>query len=152
MEGARLEAWGSAHSGRSLLFLLIPQSSWPQRKGRPSLTSLTTPRSHVDPRRWQSLGGLQRMLPAASIFSFLLHRNMNLLSEKTFNYHFGNQLRVKKPQGRRRTYLCYKLKLPNETLVKGYFINKVPSGPPGSRAGGADPVLCAGQTPTRRWV
>nr|ASK05279.1 apolipoprotein B mRNA editing enzyme catalytic polypeptide-like 3Z2Bd-Z3 [Pteropus vampyrus] len=51
-------------------------------------------------------------------------RNMNLLSEKTFNYHFGNQLRVKKPQGRRRTYLCYKLKLPNETLVKGYFINK----------------------------
>ncbi|XP_023391691.1 DNA dC-_dU-editing enzyme APOBEC-3H isoform X2 [Pteropus vampyrus] len=50
--------------------------------------------------------------------------NMNLLSEKTFNYHFGNQLRVKKPQGRRRTYLCYKLKLPNETLVKGYFINK----------------------------
>lgn len=101
-------------------------------------------------RAW---GGLQRMLPASSIFSFLLHRNtMSLLSEITFNYHFGNQRRLKEPQGRRKTYLCYKLKLLDETLDKGYFTKKVPSGPPGSRAGGADPVRCAGQTPTHRWA
>nr|WGO51566.1 apolipoprotein B mRNA editing enzyme catalytic polypeptide-like 3Z2c-Z3 [Rousettus aegyptiacus] len=54
----------------------------------------------------------------------ILRNTMSPLSEQTFNYQFGNQRRVKEPQGRRKTYLCYKLKLLNETLDKGYFMEK----------------------------
>lgn len=62
---------------------------------------------------------------------------MSLLPEEIFYYQFGNQPRVSEPKGRRKTYLCYKLKLLDVTLEQGYFKNKVPGGLPGRRAGGA---------------
>lgn len=71
---------------------------------------------------------------------------MDLLPAETFYYHFGNQRWVKEPNGWRKTYLCYKLKLLDETLDQGYFNNKVPGGLPGLRAGGAKHVQSAGKT------
>ncbi|XP_066217365.1 DNA dC-_dU-editing enzyme APOBEC-3H-like isoform X2 [Saccopteryx leptura] len=66
------------------------------------------------------------MLSATSIFSFPLYRNtMNLLSEDKFRYQFGNESKVPKPQGRRKTYLCYQLKHPDgSTLDQGCVKNK----------------------------
>ncbi|KAF6338791.1 apolipoprotein B mRNA editing enzyme catalytic subunit 3H [Rhinolophus ferrumequinum] len=49
---------------------------------------------------------------------------MSLLPEEIFYYQFGNQPQVREPKGRRKTYLCYKLKLLDETLDQGYFKNK----------------------------
>ncbi|XP_019516121.1 PREDICTED: DNA dC-_dU-editing enzyme APOBEC-3H [Hipposideros armiger] len=49
---------------------------------------------------------------------------MSLLPAETFYYQFGNQPRVKEPRGRRETYLCYKLKLLDETLDQGCFKNQ----------------------------
>lgn len=81
------------------------------------------------------------------MFSFLLCRNtMNLLTENTFCYQFGNQHKVKEPNGRRKTYLCYQLKLPDgPTLNKDYTKNKVPSRLPRHRAGGLTPSTVQGE-------
>lgn len=90
------------------------------------------------------------MLSASSMFSFLLCRNtMNLLTENTFCYQFGNQHKVKEPNGRRKTYLCYQLKLPDgPTLNRDCIKNKVPSRLPGRRAGGLTPAIVQGNTET----
>nr|BCO11000.1 apolipoprotein B mRNA editing enzyme catalytic polypeptide-like 3*Z3* [Otocolobus manul] len=42
---------------------------------------------------------------------------MNPLQEVIFCRQFGNQHRVPKPYYRRKTYLCYQLKLPEGTLI-----------------------------------
>ncbi|XP_008582966.1 PREDICTED: DNA dC-_dU-editing enzyme APOBEC-3H [Galeopterus variegatus] len=50
---------------------------------------------------------------------------MRWLKEDVFSKQFNNQHRVKKPYYRRKTYLCYQLKLLNgPTLDKGCFQNK----------------------------
>lgn len=77
---------------------------------------------------------------------------MSLLPEEIFYYQFGNQPQVREPKGRRKTYLCYKLKLLDETLDQGYFKNKVPGGLPGRRAGGANRIRRAGKTLRLSWV
>ncbi|XP_036107105.1 DNA dC-_dU-editing enzyme APOBEC-3H-like isoform X3 [Molossus molossus] len=57
--------------------------------------------------------------------STVMRNTMNLLTESTFCYQFGNQHKVKEPNGRRKTYLCYQLKLPDgQTLHKDYIKNK----------------------------
>uniref|UniRef100_A0A3Q2HJN0 single-stranded DNA cytosine deaminase n=1 Tax=Equus caballus TaxID=9796 RepID=A0A3Q2HJN0_HORSE len=49
----------------------------------------------------------------------------HLLSEDVFKKQFGNQRRVTKPYYRRKTYVCYQLKLlRGPTIAKGYFRNK----------------------------
>lgn len=60
---------------------------------------------------------------------------MGLLTEKVFYYHFGNQRRGKQSLGWRKTYVCYKLKLLNDTVDQGSVQNKVPGG-----RGSAHPV------------
>nr|ABO82577.1 APOBEC3CH [Felis catus] len=80
------------------------------------------PGAQVDPRSWvqevTEPGINTRRHSLHLLVSFLLPRpTMNPLQEVIFCRQFGNQHRVPKPYYRRKTYLCYQLKLPEGTLI-----------------------------------
>ena len=91
------------------------------------------PGAQVDPRSWvqevTEPGINTRRHSLHLLVSFLLPRpTMNPLQEVIFCRQFGNQHRVPKPYYRRKTYLCYQLKLPEGTLIhKDCLRNKVPT-------------------------
>ncbi|XP_062971692.1 DNA dC-_dU-editing enzyme APOBEC-3B-like [Cynocephalus volans] len=60
-----------------------------------------------------------------SMLGDILRNTMRWLKEDVFSKQFNNQHRVKKPYFRRKTYLCYQLKLlSGPTLDKGCFQNE----------------------------
>uniref|UniRef100_A0A8D0NPR4 single-stranded DNA cytosine deaminase n=1 Tax=Sus scrofa TaxID=9823 RepID=A0A8D0NPR4_PIG len=55
----------------------------------------------------------------------ILRNTMNLLKENIFKQQFGNQPRVLAPYYLRKTYLCYQVKGPDDSILdKGCFQNK----------------------------
>uniref|UniRef100_A0A8D0ZI90 single-stranded DNA cytosine deaminase n=1 Tax=Sus scrofa TaxID=9823 RepID=A0A8D0ZI90_PIG len=55
----------------------------------------------------------------------ILRNTMNLLKENIFKQQFGNQPRVSAPYYLRKTYLCYQVKGPDDSILdKGCFQNK----------------------------
>lgn len=76
---------------------------------------------------------------------------MNLLKENIFIQQFGNQPRVLAPYYLRKTYLCYQVKGPDDSILdKGCFQNKVPNGSSGHRAGRGSPHPCR-ENPEAEW-
>lgn len=67
-----------------------------------------------------SLGGQGVCLRTPGIWN-----TMNLLKENIFKQQFGNQPRVSAPYYLRKTYLCYQVKGPDDSILdKGCFQNK----------------------------
>ncbi|NP_001229380.1 DNA dC-_dU-editing enzyme APOBEC-3H isoform X1 [Equus przewalskii] len=80
----------------------------------------------MDPQAPTQRGGLGQAYQGGDYVQAPGNGNtQHLLSEDVFKKQFGNQRRVTKPYYRRKTYVCYQLKLlRGPTIAKGYFRNK----------------------------
>ncbi|XP_077908576.1 LOW QUALITY PROTEIN: DNA dC-_dU-editing enzyme APOBEC3-like [Ictidomys tridecemlineatus] len=70
---------------------------------------------------------LQKILPEEAPGSWCLlvaRRVMKLLKKETFHLQFNNQHRAPRPYCRRKTYLCYQLRLQGSLCDQDYFQNK----------------------------